>query len=284
MGALGGSLQQFLFANVVFVNRIITAFQQTQNLHTARFANLYELTGLLTNSLAETGLLLGVGYFNRILRIQSTATRRELGNMLVVAPPRSGKSVLATAQLLTWRQSVIVNDIKGELFTQTAGYRSTLGKVFVIDPTGRGHCFDPLLGKQTEDELLSAATHLLYKPDEGDGAIFTQRATAMLTQLFLAARAEGVAPLPYVRQMMRAGLQDTVQRLQAINPEMATQFLNVQYEQANLDDRFLLSAWGTLTARLRPLLTETVIRSLSDSDFTAQDLMTAQQPVTVYLR
>jgi Type IV secretory system Conjugative DNA transfer len=254
MGALGVSLQQCLFASVVFVNRIITALQQTQNLHTARFANLHELTGLLTNSLDETGLLLGVGPFNQILRIRPTATRRELGNALVVAPPRSGKSVLATAQLLTWPHAVIVNDVKGELFTQTAGYRSTLGKVFVIDPTGLGNCFDPLMGKQTEDELLSSATHLLYKPDEGEGAIFTQRAIVMLTQLFLAARTEGVAPLPYVRQMIRAGLQDTVKRLQAINPELVTQFLNVQYEAVNFDDRFLLSTWGTLTARLRPLL------------------------------
>src|SRR5659263_626222 len=89
------------------------------------------------------------------------------------------------------------NDIKGDLFTQTAGYRNTLGEVIVIDPQGLGHRFDPLEGKQTEDELHSAATHLLFKPDEGEGAIFTQRAINMLTQLFLAARREGQPPFPY---------------------------------------------------------------------------------------
>jgi type IV secretory pathway TraG/TraD family ATPase VirD4 len=140
------------------------------------------------------------------------------------------------------------------------------------------------MGKQTEDELLSSATHLLYKPDEGEGAIFTQRATVMLTQLFLAAREEGLPPLPYVRHMIRTGLQDTADRLNAINPDLATQFLDVRYEAANFDDRFLLSTWGTLTARLRLLLTETVIRSLSGSDFSVQDLMYAKQPITVYLR
>ena len=61
----------------------------------------------------------------------------------------------------------MVNDIKGELFQQTAGYRSTIGKVFVIDPTGIGNRYDPLLGHTTEDALLSAATQLLYKADEG---------------------------------------------------------------------------------------------------------------------
>ena len=35
---------------------------------------------------------------------------------------------------------------------------------------------------------------------------------------------------------------------------------------------------------MRPLLTETVIRSLSGSDFTAGELMCAEKPITVYLR
>jgi type IV secretion system protein VirD4 len=178
----------------------------------------------------------------------------------------------------------VVNDIKGELFTQTAGYRSTLGSVYVIDPTGIGNRYDLLSGKQTEDELLSVATHLLFKPDEGEGAIFTQRATVMLTQLFLAAREEGEPPLPYVRHIIRSGLPDAAERLNAINPELATQLLDVRYTDANFTDRFLLSAWGTLTARLRPLLTETVIRSLSGADFHAGELLTKQAPITVYLR
>jgi type IV secretion system protein VirD4 len=156
--------------------------------------------------------------------------------------------------------------------------------VFVFDPEGYGQRYDPLLKKETEDQFLSAATQLLFKPDEGEGAIFTQRATNMLTQLFLAARAEGAAPFPYVRHMLRSGLPVTATRLNAINPELATQLLDVSYDTVNFSDRFLLSAWSTLTARMRPLLTETVIRSLAGSDFRAQDLMTAQTPITVYLR
>jgi len=284
VGNVGVFLQHLLFGVVVFLNRIIAAFQHSQILHHARFAALHELGSLFSSTFPGTGLLLGVSRFTQVLRVRSTPARRELGNLLIVAPTRGGKGLLATSQLLTWRHSVIVNDIKGELFDQTAGYRSTLGKVFVIDPTGRGNRFDPLLGKQTEDALLSSATHLLYKPDETDGAIFTQRATVMLTQLFLAARAEDAPPLPYVRHMIRTGLPDAAERLHTINPDLATQFLDVRYEAANFTDRFLLSAWGTLTARMRPLLTETVIRSLSTADFSARELMTGDAPITVYLR
>jgi type IV secretion system protein VirD4 len=293
MDRAGDFLKQCLFHVVIFFSRISSFFQHAKHLHHARFAALLELTGLLTDKFDETSLLLGVSRFNRVLRVQPTETRRELGNVLVEAPTRGGKGLLATSQLLTWPHSVAVNDIKGDLFAQTAGYRRTLGvdnteeqpeTIYVFDLTGYGHRHDPLLGKVTEDQLLSAATQLLFKPDEGEGAIFTQRAIVMLTQLFLAARAEGAAPLLYVRQLIRAGVQQAAERLNAINPALATQFLDVTYEKANFSDRFLLSAWGTVTARMRPLLTETVIRSLSGSDFRAQDLMTAKHPITVYFR
>jgi len=192
--------------------------------------------------------------------------------------------LLAVSQLLTWRHSVIVNDIKGELFDQTAGYRKTLGKVFVIDPNGVGHRYDPLLGKTTEKDLLSAATHLLHRPDEGEGRIFSERATVMLTQLFLAARQENAPLFPFVRQMVRAGLLGAAKRLFRISPDLTTQFLEAELEEANFDDRFLLSCWGTLTTRMRFLLTESVVRCLTGADFTPEEIMRGEKPVTVYLR
>jgi type IV secretion system protein VirD4 len=257
----------------------------TRILHSARFARLGELEELLSAAAdREPSLLFGMRPFGNMLRVRPTPARRELGNLLVVAPTRGGKGLLAVGQLLTWRHSVIVNDIKGDLYTQTAGYRATLGPVFCLDPTGVGHRYDPLQGRLTEDELLSSATHLLHKPDEGDGAIFTQRAAVMLTQLFLAARNEGVPPMPFVRSLIRAGLPAAAERLNQSRPDLATQFLDLEFERANLSDRFLLSSWGTLSARMRPLLTETVVRSLTGSDFTAGELITVQKPMTVYLR
>ncbi len=205
------------------VNGIITLFTSDNRSHQARFANTSELRQLLSHTPVADGLLLGSRNARHFVAVRPTKTRRELGNLLVVAPTRGGKGLLATSQLLSWQHSVVVNDIKGELFSQTAGYRSTLGNVFVIDPTGIGHCYDPLLGKHTEDELLSAATHLLFKPDEGEGAIFTQRAIVMLTQLFLAARREGIAPFPYVRRIIRLGLQEAAHRLHEVSAELATQ-------------------------------------------------------------
>src|SRR5688500_11588516 len=175
-------MYQFFYHVTFFFTRIIAFFRQSNGLHTSRFATLNEQPSLITHIFDETSplcrepsLLLGRSHFHHLLAVRPTTTRRELGNMLVVAPTRGGKGLAAVSQLLTWPHSVIVNDVKGDLFTQTAGYRATLGKVFVIDPTGIGNCFDPLQDRQTEDALVSAATHLLYEPDERD-KVFTQRA------------------------------------------------------------------------------------------------------------
>jgi type IV secretion system protein VirD4 len=277
--AIGRLAYSLLFA----LSHLAALLSGHTKLHSARFAALHELAGLIETALnKEASLILGTTHLGNPLAVRPTRARRELGNLLIVAPTRGGKGLLATAQLLTWKHSLVVNDIKGDLFLQTAGYRNTLGPVFVIDPTGVGHT-DPLYSKHTEDDLYSAATQLLYKPDERQ-PIFTQRATVMLTQIFLAARQEGRAPLPYARQIIRSGLTATAERLNTISPELATQFLNVERAEANLGDAFLISSWGTLDTRMRPLLTETVVRSLSGADFQPADLMTDHRPVTVYLR
>lgn len=287
MGALTTkTLKRHFLPASLAISRIDSFFSQTKHLHNARFARLHELNSLLTHSIDETGtgLLLGVNHLDQILRVRKTPARRELGNVLVVAPTRGGKGLLAVSQLLTWPHSVIVNDIKGDLFTQTAGYRSTLGPVFVIDPTGVGHRYNPLHGKNTEDDLLSIATHLLFQAQEKE-KIYTKRAIFMLLQMFKAARVEQIDPLPYTRFLVNElGLSGTANRLYTISPSLATRFLDTEFQKADLSDKFLLSCWGTLCARMRPLLTETTIRSLSGSDFTASALMTSQKPVTVYLR
>src|SRR5712691_10852021 len=126
----------------------------TVDIHRARFARFYELFRLFSLRPSPAGVLLGTKrvflLFKQFLVVRPTKRRREIGNLLIVAPTRSGKSLLATSQLLSWKHSVLVNDVKGELFQGTAGYRSQLGKVCVIDPQGYGHRYDPIRGKQTE--------------------------------------------------------------------------------------------------------------------------------------
>ncbi len=81
-----------------------------------------------------------------------------------------------------------------------------------------------------------------------------------------------------------ADTADAFARLRASRGTASRLFDKLRLVEANFSDRFLLSAWGTLSARMRPLLTETVVRSLAGADFSARELMCGTKPTTVYLR
>ena len=58
----------------------------------------------------------------------------------------------------------------------------------------------------------------------------------------------------------------------------------IKTNRAYSEDRFLLHAFATLDVKLAPILTDTVVKTLSGSDFTAEDIIAGTRPVTVYLR
>ncbi len=68
-------------------------------------------------------------------------------HVLCFAPTRSGKGVgLVVPTLLTWPNSAIVHDIKGENWSLTAGWRAGFGRVLMFDPTNTASAaYNPLL-------------------------------------------------------------------------------------------------------------------------------------------
>jgi hypothetical protein len=54
-------------------------------------------------------------------------------------------------------------------------------------------------------------------------------------------------------------------------------------KKENFQGKFFISCWGTLDSRLSPMLTEMVIRSLSHSDFTPEQIICSEKPVSLFL-
>jgi type IV secretion system protein VirD4 len=256
-----------------------------RRLHKARFAAIDERAHITAKEPPPISVLLGTNLLKQFYLVRPTPTRRELGNVLVVAPTRGGKGLLATTQLFTWGGSVIVNDLKGDLFQQTAGYRATLGEVIVINPIkGIGHRYDPLAGYKTEEELFLACHKLLYERNAVD-PFWTDSAIQMLTHIFVAARMENQPLFPYARKLIRLGLPDASHYLHTLSPEIATQFLGRSFESVDFENaRQLHSTWATLTSKLQYFLSETVVKSLAVSDFRVSDVMRGEKPVTIYLQ
>lgn len=70
------------------------------------------------------------------------------GAIITVAPPGSGKTQThIIPNLLTWKGSALVLDVKGELWDKTAGYRAKhIGPVYRFNPLDpeQSHCYNPL--------------------------------------------------------------------------------------------------------------------------------------------
>ena len=212
--------------------------------------------------------------------------------MFIIGKTRAGKGLNIGANLLRFPYPAVTNDIKQEHWHLTAGFREKGlgGKSFLFDPCGNGHRFDPLEGKETEFDLQSAATTLLFRSKEGESQIFTDSAITMLTQIFLAARLEGHRPLPFTRKIIDEGLIGAATILEIISqkhhysPNLATRFLDVDFANADFKDKFLRSCWGTVTRRINRILTKESVRCFTGSDFTAKDIITSgKHPISVFL-
>jgi type IV secretion system protein VirD4 len=279
----------------VIASRLNAFFATNDSLHTARFAHLHELTNssLPRDAITSrnTAILLARSDYDRLLCAKPTRTQRELGHTLLVGKHRSGKGLNIETNLLTWPFSTIVNDIKGELWHRTAGFRQQglEGRALRFDPRGYGCRFDPLAGKTTDSELRSAATTLLYRPNEGQHASFIERATTMLVAIFHAAVLEAERALPFTYKLMNEGLYATATILEIISqkynayPNLAKKFLDTDYDKADFESKFLQDCWSTLTARMSKILTKESVRCFTGSDFSAKDIITSEKPVSVYL-
>ena len=85
---------------------------------------------------------------------------------------------------------------------------------------------------------------------------------------------------------MNLPINQVAAHLHAISPALATKFLSGVYDpEKDYDEKkFLTSSWETATNRLYPILSDELLRCFDGSDFTASEIITAKQPITVYLR
>ncbi len=115
-------------------------------------------------------------------------------HVLAFAPTRSGKGVgLVLPTLLSWRESVLVHDIKGENWALTAGWRKQLGqKVLKFDPTcadGSSACFNPLyeirVGDNEVRDAQNIADMIVDPHGKGKDDHWTKSANALLVGVFI---------------------------------------------------------------------------------------------------
>ena len=161
--------------------------RKAESLHgDARFASLSDLrkAGLLTQS--PQGILIGK-YKGRYLWLNGAQ------HAIAISPTRSGKTTsIAIPVLLSYAQSMVVLDLKGELFKATSGWREAQGHAIRVwapyDDAGNTHRFNPMSlmagmdpGKRLGEIQTMAA--ILYPDEVGKDPFWTSQARATFAAL-----------------------------------------------------------------------------------------------------
>lgn len=97
-------------------------------------------------------------------------------HVLAIAPTRGGKGVgLVIPTLLSWQESVIVFDPKGENWQVTSGYRATMGECFCFEPTSQHTArFNPLMEIRKGDLEVKDAQNIADIIIDPDGRLETR--------------------------------------------------------------------------------------------------------------
>ena len=225
-------------------------------------------------------------------------------HVLCYAPTRSGKGVgLVIPTLLSWGQSAVITDLKGELWSVTAGWRKRHAgnKTIRFEPAAQtgSACWNPL------DEIRMCSGHevgdvqnlasLIVDPDgRGLRDHWQKTSQSMLVGVILhvlyKAKSEGIqATLPFVDSM----LSDPNRNVAELWMEMvsyphicggthpvvgsaARDMLDRPEEEAG---SVLSTAKSYLSLYRDPL----VANNISRSDFCIKDLMHHDDPVSLYI-
>lgn len=148
-----------------------------------------EATGLLPSDKNRGGVMLGAvtvpfsaSYFPRIPLLKYLKAKKERvvylrhkgpEHILVFAPTRSGKGVgIVIPTLLSWDESVLVHDIKGENWALTSGYRQkVLGqRCLRFSPAERGSAkFNPLHEIRLDGNIVKDVQNIATMIVDPDG-------------------------------------------------------------------------------------------------------------------
>lgn len=223
-------------------------------------------------------------------------------HVLAFAPTRSGKGVgLVVPTLLSWTGSCVVHDIKGENWQLTSGWRSKLGPCIRFDPTDRtGPRYNPLLEVRKGDfevrdvqniaDILVDPEGSAERRDHWDKTGYALLVAVILHVLY-AEDDKSLAGCARFLAHPERTLFQTIERMRTthhlagpdgkgrVHPKVA-EGARAMLSKSENERSGVLST--TLT--LLEVYTDPVIAHLtSASDWGVMDLVSADQPVSLYL-
>ncbi len=301
----------------LYMNRTAQKLSEnTEDLHgSARWATEADIrqTGLLE---AKQGVYVGGWSPDRDRRLRYL---RHNGpeHVLAFAPTRSGKGVgLVIPTLLAWDESAIVYDIKGENWANTAGFRSSQGHLcFKFSPVEEAASsrFNPLaevrlFTPRDVSDAQNIANMIVRTGEDSPQERYWQDAAASITTgvilhaCYAAAREKRIACLADLANVFtRPGMHFRETLAELMNAEHDPGFKHAwrmpagertsthpvvrekAQEMLDKEDRDFGGVLSTAKTALTLYSDPLVAQNTSASDFTINDLVNHERPVSLYL-
>jgi len=230
-----------------------------------------------------------------------TLVTADLRPTLVTGGTRSGKGRgHVVPSLLSWTESAMIHDPKGELWVATSGWRATFSHALRFNPRQPNSArWNPLAEiRPGAGELAQVQRLVAILSDPGgvrdDEAIWDKSASEILEAVILhvlhAAEDEHKTLLK-VRELL-ADLDEAAEVMLRTRhrtgpngePETHPFIRTAVKGYAAMHDRFRTSVQGTARSYLKWLAGEDIERTLAASDFAVGDLMCAEAPVSLYVQ
>ena len=222
-------------------------------------------------------------------------------HVMAFAPTRSGKGVgLVVPTLLTWTESAVIHDIKGENWQLTAGWRSQFSHCLLFNPTDAHSArYNPLLEVRKGPNEVRDVQNIADMLVDPEGALerrnhWEKTSHSLLVGVILhvlyaepektLARVASFLSDPLrsfehtLRAMMATNHLGTAER-PVVHPVVASAAREVLNKSDNERSGVLSTAMSFLGLYRDP----TVALSTSACDWRIADLMDAENPVSLYL-
>jgi type IV secretion system protein VirD4 len=300
---------------LVIVRRNRKLGEGNEDIHgSARFANGPEIreSGLLGN---DNGVFVG-GWVDEAAGRLHYLRHNGPEHVLAFAPTRSGKGVsLVIPTLLAWTGSAVVYDIKGENWAKTAGYRASAGQTCMkFSPVEEsGSRWNPLAeirlytARDVSDAQNVAGMIVRNGEDSASERYWQDAAESIMTGMILHACYEAAVegrvacPADLAGILTRPGqtFRDTLNEIisfphdpqRAQNWHMPTGERTATHpvvrekaqEMLDKEDKDFSGVLSTAKTALTLFSDPLVARNTSASDFSINDLVNHEHPVSLYI-
>ena len=224
-----------------------------------------------------------------------------LEHVMAFAPTRSGKGVgLVIPTLLSWTESTVIHDIKGENWQLTSGWRSKFSHCLLFNPTDpRSARYNPLLEVRKGPDEVRDAQNIADILVDPEGALerrnhWEKTSHSLLVGVILhVLYAEAEKTLARVASFLsdpQRSFEYTLRAMMATNhlgtpeqPQVHPVVASAAREVLNKSDNERSSVLSTAMSFLGLYRDPTVAAATADCDWRIADLMDAQHPVSLYL-